>query len=574
MFFRKIISRSNGKEYTYLKLIQNYREDGKVKQRVVANLGNIENLTPEKVEGLIAGLRKVCGFSNRPSQSGGPAPEQNNVLATGLSSTYGLSGNSIRLEANKVLRYGEVLAIHKIWEILDMPGAIKQTFFEEKSDLNTALLVELMVMNQIIKPQNKQVISDWYHCLYLPELEGKELLPHHFYRVLDSIARDKEVLERQIFERMKAVNPVDTDIAFCLLTTGTIEPSPHYELNVSSYGKYFFEEPAKDTKVDLGIMVSRDGMPFGHKMFQMATEERNYRDTVNYAKNNYGTNHCIFVGDRNFMLNQNIEVLIAQGYEYLIRRKSWKKQDLDLLAREMAPGKKDFRVINEDLWFKEVQKDDARYLLCFNPQGAEQKKILLNERLDEIEVKLKAIQKTVDENREKNVKSPFNKNNAVFKDKNCLKYFDLNYDKAAKRFSYRRKYDLVEQDQKIAGLFMLETNSYTLSGQELLESYINLAQIGESFREIKNFEARPNQLKAELNISANILVCVLAATIEKTLERIIRGAGINLNSRQTLELLEEIKVTVNQLGDQEVKSVTRIQKAQREILQAVGASNL
>ncbi|MCL6635204.1 MAG: hypothetical protein K6T29_05480 [Peptococcaceae bacterium] len=57
MFFRKITSRSNGKEYTYLKLIENYREGDKVKQRVVANLGSLENLTPEKVQGLIAGCR-------------------------------------------------------------------------------------------------------------------------------------------------------------------------------------------------------------------------------------------------------------------------------------------------------------------------------------------------------------------------------------------------------------------------------------------------------------------------------------------------------------------------------------
>lgn len=65
MFFRKIITKVNGKEYAYVKLIKNYREDGKVKQRVVGNLGNIDDLTPEKINELINGLIRVCGQDPR-----------------------------------------------------------------------------------------------------------------------------------------------------------------------------------------------------------------------------------------------------------------------------------------------------------------------------------------------------------------------------------------------------------------------------------------------------------------------------------------------------------------------------
>lgn len=60
MFFRKVITKRNGKEYTYLKLIESYREDGKIKQRVIANFGNIANLSPDKIESLIKGLHKFC----------------------------------------------------------------------------------------------------------------------------------------------------------------------------------------------------------------------------------------------------------------------------------------------------------------------------------------------------------------------------------------------------------------------------------------------------------------------------------------------------------------------------------
>lgn len=59
MFFRKITTRKNGKEYVYIKLIENYRANGKVKQRVVANFGSIENLSPNRIHDLIMSLKKL-----------------------------------------------------------------------------------------------------------------------------------------------------------------------------------------------------------------------------------------------------------------------------------------------------------------------------------------------------------------------------------------------------------------------------------------------------------------------------------------------------------------------------------
>ncbi|MFZ5650000.1 MAG: IS1634 family transposase [Bacillota bacterium] len=561
MFFRKVIARSNGKEYAYLKLIENYREGGKVKQRVIANLGNLENLTPEKVEGLISGLRKICGLSSSSSRQVNLAAEETSIQAAGVSEKCSHNSNSIQLKANDVLRYGEVLAIHKVWEILDLQGAIKETFSDSNNGLDKALLVELMVINQIIKPQNKEVISDWHQFLRLPETEGIEIFPHHFYRTMDIIAGDRESLEKRVFERIKCTVPVDTDIAFCLLTTGEVETSPS-KFNASLYGKYFFEEPEEDNKVDLGILVSRNGMPFGHRILQDSADEAEYGDIVNYLQSNYSTERCIFVGDRSFNINQNLENLIARGYEYLVRRKLWKKEDLDLARSDATPGRDGYLQANDDLWFKEVRKGDIRYLFCFNPKEAEAKKIFLAERLNSIESELRAIQIAVDESRHESFLRQFNKNAPVFKDEYSLRYFNWNYDKASRKFTYSCKDDLLELDLNVAGLFILETNSAALSGRELLESYINLVQIRDSFREITEFAASPYSLKVNQNISANVMVCVLAAMIEKTLERIIRGAGINLNSRQTLQLLEEIKFTVNQLGEKEVKSAARSKKTQ------------
>lgn len=545
MFFRKITSRSNGKEYTYLKLIENYREGDKVKQRVVANLGSLENLTPEKVQGLISGLSRICGVSRHPAQ----------------------------LEAKKVLRYGEVLAIHQIWEMLRLGTAIEAAAGKKKNDLNVPLLVELMALNQIIKPQNKQAISEWYQCLYLPELEDRELPPQHFYRALDVMAEIREEVEKTAFSNLSSLLPVSRDLAFCRLTASVFEPSPREDQDVPAYGRYILEEPAEQKRIDYGIMVTRDGMPFGHKMLQDIPEEWEYRDVQDYLRDNFGIEKCIFVGERSVMANPNLELLVAHGYNYLIGRKYLANQDRDMINRELSSGRKSFREINEDLWFKEVTEGDVRYLLCFNPRVAEQREAFLQEKLDVFENELKTLQQAASENRS-SIKKNGLRNSPVLKDSFCRKYFEWDYNESNREFVFRRKSELIAQELKLAGMFLLETNSGYLGGAELLEAYTGMAQLGESFREIKSFEVRPNQLHSELNISANIFVCVLAAMMEKTLERLIRRSGLNLNSRQALDLLEEIKVAVNQLDDLEVKSVTRIQKNQEDILRAIGIDDV
>ncbi|HBX24086.1 MAG TPA: hypothetical protein DEF34_10725 [Desulfotomaculum sp.] len=539
MFFRKVTSKSNGKEYTYLKLIENYREGNKVKQRVIANLGSLEKLTPDKVNGLITGLSKICGLPNHPN----------------------------KFEAQKTLRYGEVLAIHKVWELLGVEPVINKVAGLEDDDIvNVSLLVELMAINQIIQPQHKEAISDWYHSLYMPALEGMEILPHHFYRALDIVAEYKEELEEKVYANLRKLMHINTNMAFCRLTTGTIEPAPREELNLSSYGKYVLGESEELQRINFGLLVSGDGVPLGHSILREIAEEWEYRNILDYLKNSFDIDKCIFVGDRSVLDNPGLEVLVAQGYDYIIGRKHMTELERDLIAGELNTYQKGFHQVDEGLWFKEIRNEDAkRYMLCYNPGAAEQTHVLLRERLDAIENELKEIQKTVGEKRFLKAK-----NIPLLKDSHFRKYFDWRYSESTQELAYRRREDLIVRESGLAGSFLLETNNEFLQAVEIVKAYTSLTIMGESFREIKNFEPWQNILYAELKISANLFICVLGFMMEKLMERMINQAGLNLDVRQAINLLEDIKVAINQLDDHEIKSVSSLSPVQENILTALG----
>lgn len=541
MFFRKVTSRSSGKEYNYLKLIENFREGDKVKQRVVANLGSMDKLTPEKVSGLIAGLTRICGVPH-------------------------LTGN---LETKKILDYGEVLAVQKIWDLVGVDEAIGDALAEEEQEINVPLTVKLMAINQIIKPQHNQAISDWYHSLYLPELEEQQPESYHFQRTLDVVARAKEKLEKNIFTRLNNTFQINTDLAFCLLTSGTMEPDHKEELNLTSYGKYIMGEAEQLQNVDFGLLVSRDGIPIGHKILNQTVEEWEFKGVLDYLKELFDIDRCIFVGERSGSSNPNLEVLVARGYDYIIGRNLISAQDYDLLADVLYDDGKGFTELDENLWYKEIREGDVRYLLCYNPVASAQMKELLRDRLDAVEHELKNIQRATSGKSGSKDKAAV-KNAPVFKDNYCRKFFQWQYNNATGEFIYHRNDELLQKEGDLAGAFLLETSDDYLRAQELLKAYTTLAQLRDSFSEIKNFEPGHSFLYTEQKMSANILVGMLAAMLEKIMERMMRQAGLHLDVQHALVLLSEIKVVLNQLDGQEIKSVTTISKEQDDILNAIG----
>ena len=62
------ISRSGGR--SYLQIVESFRTDtGAVRQRVIANLGRLDQLEPKKLDPLIDGLNRALGRSTNSAES-------------------------------------------------------------------------------------------------------------------------------------------------------------------------------------------------------------------------------------------------------------------------------------------------------------------------------------------------------------------------------------------------------------------------------------------------------------------------------------------------------------------------
>ena len=72
-----------------------------------------------------------------------------------------------------------------------------------------------------------------------------------------------------------------------------------------------------------------------------------------------------------------------------------------------------------------------------------------------------------------------------------------------------------------------------------------------------------------MRVRAHVLICALAYTIEKILDRELSLRNINLSAREAFELLDEVRLVENQVADKKIKCVTEIAKEHSEILKAV-----
>ena len=63
MFLRVVDS----KKHKYIRIVENYREDGKIKQKVIANLGKLQDLSIKEAENIASKLLKLVNSSKSVS---------------------------------------------------------------------------------------------------------------------------------------------------------------------------------------------------------------------------------------------------------------------------------------------------------------------------------------------------------------------------------------------------------------------------------------------------------------------------------------------------------------------------
>jgi hypothetical protein len=459
-------------------LRETFREDGKVKNRTLANL---TTWSPEKLAALAAALDSARSDGPTGGEVVGTIPHGHVHAVLGTARRLGLDS----LLLARRCRERDLALAMILGRVLD-PGS-KLALARELGDTGSSTLGE---------------------ALELGPVKVDEL-----YQAMDWLLAHQEAIEGKLAKR----HLQDGALLLYDLTTVYMEGRT-CELGAYGRGK---EGHHDKLQIVVGLLCNREGIPVSVQVFEgNASECLTLGDQVAKVRERFGLKHVVFVADRGILRSARLsEDLLPAGLDWVTA------------LRRPAIGELIKKGAFQPSLFEEVDlaeiTDPAypgeRLMVCRNPILAEERARRRTELLERTERDLKVIQDAV-----RRPKRPLRgageigrKVGAVLAHYQTGRFYDLRITDEC--FSFHRKAHFITEDTALDGFYVIRTSvgAETLSAEEAVKAYKELTHVETAFRLLKtvDLEIRPVYHVLEDRVRAHALICMLAYYVEWHMRR-------------------------------------------------------
>ncbi|MEW6274894.1 MAG: IS1634 family transposase [Bacillota bacterium] len=458
----KTFPNKDGTQRTYLQIVESYRVGGKCRQRVVANLGRLEELQEGQLDRLIDSLARY-------------------------SKSLYLKLNEA--DANWSKQWGPALILHHLWEKKVNLGPILRHILsqtEKTSPVEEAVFA--MVLNRLTYPLSKLGLNErWLNSIYRPEFGQLQL--HHFYRALDFLAESKEEIERLLFEQVRNLFNLEVDLVFWDTTSTYFEGNGPKGLAEKGHSK---EHRPDRVQILVGVLMTKEGIPVAHQVFPGNTADIDtFKKAIRDTRERFCLKRVIFVGDRGMVSPDLLDQLDHDHIDYIAGVKMRKSTAVNAVLKTGGRYKK----VSDHLQVKEVWYDADRYIVCYNPKRAERDKKTREELIVRLTKKLQKGAKSL-------VGSP-----------GYRRYLVIGKTEAS------LNQEAIQKEARYDGKYVLRTNC-DLDSHEVAEAYKTLWRVERAFRELKSgLDLRPVYHYADSRVKGHVMVCFLALVLESALIR-------------------------------------------------------
>jgi len=452
-------------------LRESYRENGKVKNRTVANISHLPREQIELMRRVLRGEELI------------PA------------------GDAFRI--TRSLPHGHVEVVLDMINRLDLPTLIASRPCRER-DLIIALIAQ-----RILHPSSKLAATRlWKTTTLAEELEVTDADVDEVYEALDwLLARQKRIENKLAARHLAEGNRVMYDVSSSSYTGRTCT------LAVFGHNR---DGIRKLPCIVYGVMTDSFGRPIAVDVYPGNTgDPLTVPDQVDKLKNRFGLERVVVVGDRGMLTKTQIDALRARpgiGWLSALRSHAIRKLiDKGYIARSL------FDEVN----LAEISSPNfpgERLVACYNPILAERRGSKRRELLAATEVKLQQIAAEAG----RRTKTPLTKAEIGLKVGRVLnkfkvgKHFTLTIDD--NRLEWQRKQDAIEKEAALDGIYVIRTSEPAdqLSAENAVRSYKQLADVEQVFRWIKSLDilVRPIRHRLAGRVRAHVFLCMLVYFVE------------------------------------------------------------
>ena len=520
MFARvKRIKTSAGKIREYLLIVENKRISGKVRQRIVTNLGRLELLKETNIADILIAELKDYAKTNKLM-------------------------DMAKTSCDWSKEYGIILVLRRLWEEIGLDELFKKYLKAYKYKTNLSECILALIISRLLEPGSEHHSKIWLNAVYEPKWENLQL--QHLYRALDFIYHHKQDLEKDLF--FKAANLFNQELDLVMFDTTSLKYWGEGEdIDILQYG-YSKEKRGDLKQLIIGILMTKEGLPVACEIFAGNTSDlKSFLYTIEKLKEEYKISKLIWVADRGMVSTENISKLNELKQEYILgvkmRQFNKEKKDKFLSLDGMFP-------VRDDLYVKEIiVPNEGRYIVCYNSKEAE---IERKKREFFRQVLEKKIEKST--TKEWIIKNGYRK------------YIDITEGEIElneKRLRAEYQFD---------GKWVLLTNS-KLDSKQVALSYKDLWQIEASFRDLKDdLETSPIYHWTERRIIAHIFVSFLSLLLKITLHKKLKQIDKDCSYQEVFDAVREIKAVKLTEGRKEIIFRTEFPQKAYLAFKAVGVA--
>ncbi len=513
MFFRKKHTGSR----TYLQIVENRREDGKVKQRVVATLGRLDEL-------------EESGQLDSLLRSGAKFAESALVLSAHQ------KGQLVRVEATRI---GPGLVFERLWKETGCKAALERALRGRKFSFAVERALYLTVVHRLMVSGSDRSAAKWRDGYTLEATQ--QLALHHVYRAMawlgEQLTHDeqkgrtpfaprcrKDQVEEDLFAQRRDLL---TTLDLVFFDTTSIYFEGEGGATLGQYGH------SKDSRPDLkqmvvGMIIDGEGRPVSCELWPgNTTDVKTLIPIADRLQKRFGVGRICLVADRGMISEATVVELDKRQWYYILgaRMRTHAEVRDEVLSRagryqEVHPkglSKKD----PSPLKVKQVMIWERRYVVCLNEDQAKKDAADREAILEGLRGQLK-----------KGDKALVGNNGYRKYLKGDGKHFEIDEEK-------------IKEEARYDGKWVLLTNT-PFSTAEVALKYKQLWMVEDMHRTAKSIlETRPVFHKCDETIRGHVFCSFLALVLRKELQDRLAAQGEKLEWADVvrdLDALEDVEV--------------------------------
>lgn len=540
MFTR--VSRSGGR--AYLQLVEAFRNAaGSPRQRVVANLGRLDQLTDKDLDPLIHGLERALGRTRPPTPC-------------------------VVFESSKA--FGDLFALHSLWADLGLSQALSKALRSSRRAFDAEALVRAMVFNRLCEPESKLGVLRWLDTVAMPDMP--EAVTHdHLLRSMDALMDRVDDVEAAVAKQLRPLLDDELSVVFYDLTTIRISGTGQVADDVRAFGL------SKDTggiarQFVLGVIQTAQGLPIAHQVHAgNIGEVGTLIPMIEATLARYALKRVVLVADRGLLSLDNLTAIealrtpAALPIEYILAVPGRR-------YGEFAEGVRNTQLhdgIGDTSW------QSRRLVIAHDQARAQAQHAARRETIARIVAEGERLAKRLDDadagRAQRGRKSTDRRAYLRFSEEvkaaglSRILKADLNAD----RFSFGVDEAAIKDAEQLDGKLLLVTNTDFNPG-EVIDRYKALADIERGFRVLKSdIEIAPVHHRLPERIRAHALICFLALVLYRVLRERLRASNHPLSPRRAMALLRQIQKHHVVIDHKSVVGTGRVAPDQRDLFRAL-----